>query len=57
MLVFPAASHATARTIPSLGAFGTRASPATSASCTRLRVPKRSVNRAGSLTQTLSGER
>ena len=42
MLEFPAASQATARTMPSLGAFGTRASPAASASCTRLRVPKRS---------------
>ena len=57
MLTFPAASQATARTSPTRGAVGTRGSPAASASWMRLRVPKRKVTRAGSLTQSRSGER
>ena len=57
MLLLPAASQATARTIPSFGAFGTFASPAARASYTSLRVPKRSVTVAGSLSQSLRGLR
>ena len=57
MLLLPAVSHATTRTIPSRGTFGTRTTPGDAASQTRVRVPKRRLRRAGSLTRIRSGYR